>query len=159
MLVRNTHRESNRMSDTINPCFIRLARAAYQLSASDARLRGRATRIPGALSMSHARILRLLDERGPLFVSELSEGAETSPGAVTQLLKGLVASGYVEKFSRSDDRRKVQVKLTVDGKRCSKEREDKIYSWMQTSLAGFSEKELVEVSSILLRLSELYDTL
>lgn len=147
------------MSGAVNPSFIRLARAAYQLSASDARLRGRATRIPGALSMSHARILRLLDERGPLFVSELAVGTETTTGAVTQLLKGLVAAGYVEKQSASDDRRKVQVTLTAAGQQCSQEREARIYDWMQRTLAGSSEKELAEVSAMLLKLSELYDLL
>ena len=34
-----------------------LARAAYKLSAADARLRGRATRDPDALSLTHARAL------------------------------------------------------------------------------------------------------
>ena len=45
-----------------------LARAAYTLSASDARLRGRATRDPQALSLTHARALKNLAECGPMTI-------------------------------------------------------------------------------------------
>ncbi len=136
-----------------------LARAAYQLSAADARLRGRATREAGALSMTHARILKLLDERGPLSVTELAEGTETSSGAVTQLLKGLVAAGYVEKNVADDDRRRVEVTLTAVGQQRCRQREATIYEWMQTSFASYSEQELAAVAAILIQLGELYDRL
>lgn len=74
------------------PAFAALARAAYQLSAADARLRDRATREAGALSTTHVRVLKLLDECGPLSVKALADGTETSIAAMTQLLKGLVAA-------------------------------------------------------------------
>ena len=48
-----------------------LARAAYTLSASDARLRGRATRDPQALSLTHARALKNLAECGPMTIGVL----------------------------------------------------------------------------------------
>lgn len=141
------------------PTFTMLVRAAYQLSAADARLRGRATREAGALSMTHARILKLLDERGSLSVTELAEGTETSSGAVTQLLKGLVAAGYVEKHVADDDRRRVEVTLTSVGQERSRQREAMIHAWLQTSLASYSEQELTAVVTILTQLGELYDRL
>lgn len=139
--------------------FAALARAAYQLSAADARLRGRATREAGALSMTHARVLKLLDERGPLSVTALAEGTETSTAGVTQLLKGLVAAGYVDKQEEADDRRKVRVKLTAAGRARHRQREASIQRWMQQALAQYSDAELAAATQILGQLGALYDAL
>lgn len=141
------------------PAFDALARAAYQLSAADARLRGRATREPGALSMSHARVLKLLAECGSLSVTALAEGTETSTAAVTQLLKGLVAAGYVDKQEAVDDRRKVRVKLTAAGRARHRQRAARIHQWMQQALARHSDAELTAATTILLQLGALYDEL
>ena len=72
-----------------------LARAAYKLSAADARLRGRATREPTALSLTHARALKSLAESGPMTIGALAERVETTGAAVTQLVNGLVRAGLV----------------------------------------------------------------
>jgi hypothetical protein len=66
-----------------------LAKAAYKLSASDARLRGRATREPGALSLTHARALKSLAECGPMTIGALAERVETTIERQTQLERSL----------------------------------------------------------------------
>ncbi|WP_218040037.1 hypothetical protein [Streptomyces paromomycinus] len=47
------------------------AKTVSKSGAADARLRGRATRTPGALSLTHARALRVLTQSGPLSIREL----------------------------------------------------------------------------------------
>jgi len=64
-----------------------------------------------------------------------TEGTETSTAAVTQLLKGLVGAGYVDKQEATDDRRKVRVKLTAAGRARHRQREANIQQWMQQALA------------------------
>ncbi|MER5407452.1 MFS transporter [Streptomyces sp. NPDC002769] len=83
-----------------------LARAAYSLSAADARLRGRATRHQGALSLTHARALRVLAEQGPLSV----RGGDSALAAnLIAVLLGLgmfafftVVAGYAQVPSSAD---------------------------------------------------------
>ena len=94
-----------------------LARAAYSLSAADSRLRGRATRTPGALSLTHARALRVLAEEGPLPVGRLAAATETTGAATTQLVNGLAAAGYVTRERPAADKRSVLVALTDAGHR------------------------------------------
>ncbi|MEV5785443.1 MarR family transcriptional regulator [Streptomyces sp. NPDC048448] len=89
-----------------------LARAAYSPSAADARLRGRATRHQGALSLTHARALRVLAEQGPLSVRRLADRTETTSAGATQLVTALVKAGYVVKEPDPDNRRAVLVTLT-----------------------------------------------
>jgi len=136
-----------------------LAGAAYRLSAADARLRGRATRVPGALSMTHARALRVLAERGPLSVSQLAQGAEITGAATTQLVHGLVSAGYVARQELGTDRRSVTVALTAAGRQRHQQRSELIQKFLAERLAAFSVADLEAASEIISQLTQLYDQL
>lgn len=88
-----------------------------------------------------------------------TEGTETSTAAVTQLLKGLVGAGYVDKQEATDDRRKVRVKLTAAGRARHRQREANIQQWMQQALAQYSDAELSATTQILRQLGALHDAL
>jgi len=137
-----------------------LTRAAYKLSAADARLRGRATRRPGALSLTHARALKSLDEKGPMTIGELAHNVETTGPAVTQLVTGLEAAGFVTRTrGEGGDRRVATVALT----RAGRERHRTRQRHLQYSLVEMTsdlDPAHIEITAVLLRrLADLYDTL
>ncbi|MFD8706058.1 MarR family transcriptional regulator [Kitasatospora sp. NPDC059648] len=137
----------------------RLARAAYRLSAADARLRGRATRTPGALSLTHARALRTLAEQGPLTITQLAAGTETTGAATTQLVNGLVNAGYVTRTRPPEDKRSVLVTLTDAGRDRHRQRQQALAEALHSDLDDYDEEALDRAAEVLHRLSAVYDRL
>ncbi|MEZ0110075.1 DNA-binding MarR family transcriptional regulator [Catenulispora sp. EB89] len=137
-----------------------LARAAYSLSAADSRLRGRATRIPGALSLTHARALRALAEAGsPLSIRQLAAATETTDAATTQLVNGLVAADYVTRERPAHDKRSVLVALTDTGRRRHDERQAILTKALDTAFAHHDTAALDAAVDVLRQLAAIYDRL
>jgi DNA-binding MarR family transcriptional regulator len=137
-----------------------LARAAYKLSAADSRLRGRATRDPDALSLTHARALKCLAELGPMTIGALAEQVETTSAAVTQLVTGLERAGFVTRErAKTGDRRIATVSLTAAGRARHLERQTHLERSLDEVVAGLDPAHVQSASTILLRLADLYDTL
>ncbi|MBU3068033.1 MarR family transcriptional regulator [Nocardia sp. NEAU-G5] len=136
-----------------------LARAAYRLSAADSRLRGRATRSPEALSLTHARALRALADQGPLTISQLAALTETTSAATTQLLNGLAAAGYVTRERVPGDKRSVLVALTETGRVRCRERMVAMTDSLQEELADQDIAALRSATEVLDRLVAIYDRL
>ncbi|MFF7702238.1 MarR family winged helix-turn-helix transcriptional regulator [Streptomyces lydicus] len=136
-----------------------VARAAYSLSAADSRLRGRATRTPGALSLTHARALRVLADTGPLPIGQLAAATETTGAATTQLVNGLAAAGYVTRERPVDDRRSVLVTLTDTGRRRHRERQTALAQALDTALAHHETTALDTATDVLRQLAAIYDQL
>ncbi|MGW3046338.1 MarR family winged helix-turn-helix transcriptional regulator [Kitasatospora sp. NPDC001159] len=136
-----------------------LARAAYSLSAADSRLRGRATRTPGALSLTHARALRVLADTGPLSIGQLAAATETTGAATTQLVNGLAAAGYVTRERPADDKRSVLVTLTDTGRRHHHERQTALAQALDTALAHYDTTALDTAADVLRQLAAIYDQL
>jgi MarR family transcriptional regulator, organic hydroperoxide resistance regulator len=136
-----------------------LARAAYSLSAADSRLRGRATRTVGALSLTHARALRVLAETGPLPINQLAAATETTGAATTQLVNGLVEAGYVTRERPAHDKRSVLVNLTDSGRRRHNERQAILTEALDTALARHDAAALDTATDVLRQLATIYDRL
>ena len=137
-----------------------LAGAAYKLSAADARLRGRATREPDALSLTHARALRSLAEHGPMTIGALADRVETTGAAVTQLVTGLTRAGLVTRErAETGDRRVATVALTDAGRARHAERQTHLERSLEQITADLDAEHVLTATNILLRLAELYDTL
>ncbi|WP_042365712.1 MarR family winged helix-turn-helix transcriptional regulator [Streptacidiphilus neutrinimicus] len=136
-----------------------LARAAYSLSAADSRLRGRATRTPGALSLTHARALRALAETGPLPIGQLAAATETTGAATTQLVNGLATAGYVTRERPEGDKRSVLVALTDAGRQRHQERQTALAQALDTALARHDIRALEAATDVLRHLCAIYDQL
>ena len=137
----------------------RLARAAYSLSAADSRLRGRATRTAGALSLTHARAMRALADQGPLTITQLAAATETTSAAATQLVSGLVRAGYVTRERPANDKRSVLVALTDIGRRRHNERQAILTTALDTALAHHDSTALDAATDVLWQLATIYDQL
>ncbi|HFK1440390.1 MULTISPECIES: MarR family winged helix-turn-helix transcriptional regulator [Bacillus cereus group] len=136
-----------------------LSQAIYSLTAADGRLRGRATRTLGAVSMVHARTLKVLAEEGELSVKELADRAETTAAGITQLINGLQQAGYVERVRSNNDRRVVNVQLTPSGLNCHLEREKKLKHILNANLSDFDAEQIEKSSEIIRCLVHVLDQL
>ncbi|ATL70453.1 MarR family winged helix-turn-helix transcriptional regulator [Nocardia terpenica] len=136
-----------------------LSRVIYRLSAADARLRGRATRSPEALSLTHARALRVLYEQGPQSIRDLAIGTETTPPAATQLVNGLVSAGYVTRERAPGDQRSVVVQLTDAGRTRYQDREQATHRALLEELADQNTEALNTATAVLNRMITIYDRL
>jgi long-chain acyl-CoA synthetase len=67
------------------------------------------------LSLSQYRILGLLGQ-GSAVSSSLAEQLAVRPPSVTAVIDGLVARGLVERTHSQDDRRRVALELTAEGR-------------------------------------------
>ncbi|MDF3293039.1 MarR family winged helix-turn-helix transcriptional regulator [Streptomyces silvisoli] len=137
----------------------RLARAAYSLSAADARLRGRATRTAGALSLTHARAMRALADQGPLTVTQLATATETTNAAATQLVNGLVNADYVTRERSAGDKRTAVVTLTPTGTQRHRERQAVLTQALHAALSHHDTAALDAATDVLRHLAAIYDQL
>jgi MarR family transcriptional regulator, organic hydroperoxide resistance regulator len=125
--------------------------------AADARLRGRATRVPGALSLTHARALRVLAEQGPLSIGQLAAGTETTEAATTQLVNGLAAAGYVTRTRPPDNKRTTVVALTDEGRARHDQHKHLVAETLDAALTQYDAPALNSAAEILDCLRPIYD--
>jgi DNA-binding MarR family transcriptional regulator len=76
------------------------------------------------LTLARARLLRVLDDDGPLVMSELSRALDVTPRAVTGLVDGLEADGFARRTEHPSDRRATLIELTSAGRRFCRDMHD-----------------------------------
>jgi DNA-binding MarR family transcriptional regulator len=92
-------------------------RAWQDFFAATRRARGRAAQDGDDLSLSRQHLLTALADGPGLPVGELALSAGVSAPTATRMLDGLERDGIVVREPSSDDRRKVNVNLTDEGRR------------------------------------------
>lgn len=109
--------------------------------------------------MTHARVLRVLVEKGAMTIGQLARETELTGPATAQLTNGLVTAGYVERTRGETDRRTVTVVLTVKGLERHRQRKKVLNEFLSDRLAAFSADELQASARIMQELISLYDLL
>lgn len=141
-----------------SPELTALGLAFRHLFRAVSRMRGRDTHLAvGELSHAQFELLIELDERGELSAGELAVAARISPASVTQMLDGLVDSGYVARTRSDSDRRVVLAALTALGRaRVQAKREAWKERW-ERALADVSPREMKAATKVLERLGEMFE--
>jgi DNA-binding MarR family transcriptional regulator len=75
---------------------------------------------PLGLTTSKADALTVLEQAGPLSLKELGSLLIAEAGHPSRLVDRLVDAGFVERRAAEDDRRKVVLSLTAEGRRMAK---------------------------------------
>ena len=65
-------------------------------------------------------------------VNHLAETANTTPGAVTQIVDGLIAKGFLERQKDETDKRKVFVQFSTEGKEKYNRMKEKHMQFLQS---------------------------
>jgi DNA-binding MarR family transcriptional regulator len=68
------------------------------------------------IAPSQLQLLQYIELFQPVSLKELAIEMRLSPGAITQLVEGLVTTGYVKRLTSANDRRVIDVSLTSSGK-------------------------------------------
>ncbi len=144
--------------DGPSPELAALGLAFRHLYRAISRMRGRDTHLAlGELSHAQFELLIELDERGELSAGELALAARLSPATVTQMLDGLVESGYAQRTRSDSDRRVVRAAVTELGRARV---EAKRAAWQQrweSALGDISAREMKVAARVLERLGEMFD--
>ncbi|MBP1707484.1 MAG: transcriptional regulator [Chloroflexi bacterium] len=108
-----------------------------------------------SLSRLHIGILGAVYEEGTLPISEIAEKLLIRRPQMTLLIGQLVRAGMIERTTNPDDRRIANIKLTPRGESTLKNMEELLKDHMREKLSNLNERELEELSRLLLKLRRL----
>ncbi len=129
----------------------------------------------GMMSLKRALMFRLPDNVAPsitpsqwLAVSAIGDGAHTvkavaealrvSSSAATQLIDGLVKTGYVIRSPGKEDKRETELTLSKDSETGIKEMKKQKMAQFEKIFSTLSERELAEFAALMKKLSNNLDT-
>ena len=91
---------------------------------------------------SQLQLLQLIEQRQSASLKTLASDMHLTPGAITQLVEGLVRAGYVTRTESSEDRRISVVALTPAGSQTCKLLEGKKQALLAKVVADMDDNEL-----------------
>lgn len=110
------------------------------------------------LSLSENTTLWLLDKHGPLLPSELADMIEITCQSMSSIINHLHELHYIQRTPSLEDKRKVIVSLTEDGKKVVAAGRRELTEWLAKAIrAMLSEEEkktLHEATLLLTRLAD-----
>ena len=105
------------------------------------------------MGSSQAQVLSILAKEGPMTQKDLQQILRVQPGSLSELLSKLETKGMIERSEDADDRRRVVLSLTDEGKEAASESkmetaEEDLFAALtgeeQESLAGLLKKLLAD---------------
>jgi len=102
------------------------------------------------ISSSQMELLLTVKRQQPVNVKDIAAQMRLTPGAVTQLIEGLVTKGLVDRQADTQDRRVTKIQLADGGKKKLKELWEKRTEMMRTIMQTLNTEEL----SVMLRVQE-----
>ena len=94
---------------------MRLAKQILAMFPWIGKLWSAAVREAGGGSIGRFKVLGILSGKGPVRSGELAALCASSPSAMSEIIEGLSAEGFVRRVDDPTDRRAVVVTLTEDG--------------------------------------------
>ncbi len=107
---------------------------------------------PLGITSAQYVILVRLAERDVDSASGLCRGVSYDPGAMTRMIDRLEKKGLVRRVRRADDRRKVDLELTAEGKAVRPKLIAAVVKVMNHRLRGFSKAEAEQFTGYLRRM-------
>ena len=107
----------------------------------------------------HVAIMKLLDDEGTLCISEISDIVKVARAQMTHSIDKLTSLGMIERVPDTVDRRKIGIRLTVEGKQLIAKIDRAVKKRMKQSLSGLSDEELARFMESLKYLTETFDKL
>lgn len=152
-LLDEAQRRGQTNTDSMRLCFELLGLAAAIDGDCAARL------APHRLSEGRFVLLFLLHDRpAGLSPHELAERAGVTRATITGLLDGLERDGYLARHSGMEDRRRIAVRLTAEGRTVAGELFDAHTRWISSLFAGLGEGERKVLRDLLRRIWQCTDS-
>jgi DNA-binding MarR family transcriptional regulator len=100
--------------------FFELTRAIRENQAANQKLDHAVFKSLG-INATDGRCFDILDQHGPMSAGHLASSAGLTTGAVTQVIDRLEKKGFVERLGDPEDRRRVVLAITDEGRRVAGE--------------------------------------
>jgi DNA-binding MarR family transcriptional regulator len=123
-------------AEEINRLRLVLLRVARQIRANS----------PSGVTPSQLAVIATLVRHGPCTIGQIAEFERVQPPSVSKIVEGLTAVGLVERERDPDDRRRVVITLSQQGKAFVERTRTESVSWLATRLAHLNESELEAVA-------------
>ena len=106
-------------------------------------------------SQQHYTILKLLKENKQLYVTEIVDMLGITKPQMTSLIDKLIFMGYVNRTNDINDRRKIFISLTEEGKTITAKANTAIENQMDNHLIQLTQQELESLENGLLILQKM----
>lgn len=128
-----------------------LARAHHKYSLFDAEVH----RLSGSgLTAPQAKVIFCLGDTDGMPCSEITEQTLVTKGTLTGVIDRLEAKGLVQRWSDSDDGRKIIVDLTRMGERVFQREYPRYLAQLKPRFEAFSSRELKQAAALLDRIAD-----
>src|SRR3990172_4860388 len=128
-----------------------LARAHHKYSLFDAEVH----RLSGSgLTAPQAKVILCLGDTDGMPCSEITEQTLITKGTLTGVIDRLEAKGLVQRWSDSDDGRKIIVDLTRMGERVFQREYPRYLAQLKPRFEAFSSRELKQAAALLDRIAD-----
>jgi len=107
---------------------------------------------PLGITSAQYIILIRLSKEDATSASALCRGPSYDPGAMTRMIDRLEKKGLLRRVRRADDRRKVDLELTAEGRAVQPKLIDAIVRVLNRRLRGFSKDEVQQLEGFLQRM-------
>ena len=108
------------------------------------------------LSLTERSVVRLLDQHPHLLPSELAEMEKVTTQSMSQILRHLAESGYIERRPSATDRRKVHIAISDAGRQLLQTARQERDEWLHATLTQYcSAAELAALQQALPVLTKL----
>ncbi|WP_210468045.1 MarR family winged helix-turn-helix transcriptional regulator [Sporosarcina sp. 6E9] len=97
---------------------------------------------------SQSRIMYLLEQSGPMKMSELANSLHITAGAVTTASNILIENGYISRLRNEEDRRVVHLDLTEKGSRILHELQNEGRAMMKLVFTDITDADLQTMTTI-----------
>jgi DNA-binding MarR family transcriptional regulator len=135
------------MSRTSEPIQDELAQDLVDGFAEFSR-RLRALKLPAGMTRERLGILSLIDEHGPIAVSELASLAKVRPPTMSRMTSSLVEDGLAKKQGNKADGRGVLIALTANGRRALKNANRLSVEHLKQALGKLSKSQVSALAGL-----------
>ncbi|MHA6261206.1 MarR family winged helix-turn-helix transcriptional regulator [Sporosarcina sp. CAU 1771] len=97
---------------------------------------------------SQSRIMYLLEQKGPMKMSEFASTLHITAGAITTASNILIENGYISRLRDETDRRVVHLALTEKGSRTLNALKDEGFKMMQSIFNNVTDQDLKTMRTI-----------
>ena len=138
--------------------------AAFEEAWSDffgsvRRSKGRAAKEEGDLTLSQHYLLAALADHPGMPTGELALAAGVSPPTATRMLDGLERDDIVIREPSAEDRRKVTIRLTDEGRKIVRSKQRQVSARRKAVFESLSESEREQAVHLMHRLAGLIEDL
>ena len=105
------------------------------------------TDLPAGFTKNHLTIVRLLDENDRMYITEIVDVVGITKPQMTATTDKLIKMGLVNRVYNENDRRKIHLELTKEGKKMAVKINQNIEVVVNRLLSDLSEKEILELAT------------